>query len=29
MLYWDKINGTNNWVDSISKVKEKYPQGEE
>jgi hypothetical protein len=28
MLYWDKINGTNNWVDSITKVKEKYPKPE-
>ena len=27
-LYWDKINGTNNWVDSITKVKEKYPKPE-
>jgi len=26
MLYWDKINGTTNWVDSITKVKEKYPK---
>jgi hypothetical protein len=22
-LYWDKINGTDNWVNSISKVKSK------
>jgi hypothetical protein len=28
MLYWDKINGTNNWVDSITKVKEKHPKPE-
>ena len=28
MIYWDKINGTNNWVDSITKVKEKYPKPE-
>jgi len=27
-LYWDKINGTNNWVDSITKVKEKHPKPE-
>ena len=29
MIYWDKINGTNNWVDSITKVKEKYPKDKE
>jgi hypothetical protein len=27
-LYWDKINETNNWVESITKVKEKYPKQE-
>jgi hypothetical protein len=27
-LYWDKINKTNNWVESITKVKEKYPKPE-
>jgi hypothetical protein len=27
-LYWDKINETNNWVESITKVKEKYPKPE-
>lgn len=26
MMYWDKINGTNNWEKSITAVKEKYPQ---
>ncbi|MDQ7818815.1 MAG: hypothetical protein RDU14_17440 [Melioribacteraceae bacterium] len=26
MIYWDKINGTNNWEKSITAVKEKYPK---
>jgi hypothetical protein len=26
MLYWDKINGTDNWVSSIQKIKQKYPK---
>ncbi len=26
MLYWDKINGTNNWQDKITEIKEKYPK---
>ena len=28
MLYWDKINGTNNWVDVIAEVKNKHPKQE-
>lgn len=26
MLYWDKVNGTNNWEQSITEIKEKYPK---
>lgn len=26
MLYWDKINGTNNWIDSITYVKNLFPK---
>jgi len=26
MLYWDKINGTTTWQDTISTVKQKYPK---
>lgn len=26
MLYWDMINGTSNWKDYITKIKEKYPK---
>jgi len=26
MLYWDKVNGTENWLNSISSVKSKYPK---
>ena len=26
MIYWDKINGTNIWETTISKIKEKYPK---
>lgn len=26
MQYWDKINGTNNWQDSINQVKTKFPK---
>ena len=25
MMYWDKINGTNVWVDTITAIKAKYP----
>ena len=26
MIYWDKINNTNNWVDTITDIKNKYPK---
>ena len=26
MIYWDKINGTNNWVETITKIKEEIPK---
>jgi hypothetical protein len=26
MQYWDKINGTNNWQDTINAIKAKYPK---
>ncbi|HOJ19835.1 MAG TPA: hypothetical protein PLT92_14820 [Ignavibacteriaceae bacterium] len=26
LIYWDKINGTNNWEKAISAVKERYPK---
>lgn len=26
MIYWDKMNGTNNWEKTITAVKEKYPK---
>lgn len=26
MLYWDKVNGTNNWQQAIEAVKDKYPK---
>lgn len=28
MLYWDKINNTNNWSEAITAVKAKYPKDE-
>lgn len=28
MLYWDKINGTNNWQNAIDSIKAKYPKPE-
>lgn len=28
MIYWDKINGTNNWQEKISEIKAKYPKDE-
>lgn len=28
MIYWDSINGTQNWVSKISEIKEKYPKSE-
>ena len=27
MIYWDKINGTSVWQDTITAVKTKYPKG--
>jgi hypothetical protein len=26
MLYWDKVNGTNNWQETIADIKAKYPK---
>ena len=26
MLYWDKINGTDNWQQAVQAVKDKYPK---
>lgn len=26
LIFWDKINGTNNWEKAITTVKEKYPK---
>ncbi len=26
MIYWDKINGTNNWETKITEIKNKYPK---
>lgn len=26
MLYWDKINGTNVWENTISRIKKRYPK---
>lgn len=26
MLYWDSINGTSNWLDKITSIKNKYPK---
>jgi len=26
MLYWDKVNGTNNWQTAISAVKNQFPK---
>lgn len=28
MLYWDKVNGTNNWQETIADIKAKYPKEE-
>ena len=27
MMYWDKVNNTNIWVETISQIKAKYPKG--
>jgi len=29
MRYWDLVNGTTIWVDTITAIKEKYPKPEE
>lgn len=26
MIYWDKVNGTNDWVETIKLIKQKYPK---
>lgn len=26
MLYWDKVNGTNVWQETIAEIKAKYPK---
>ena len=26
MMYWDKINGTTTWEDTIQEIKDKYPK---
>ncbi len=26
MLYWDKMNGTQNWINKITEIKAKYPK---
>ena len=26
MLYWDSVNGTSNWLDKITEIKNKYPK---
>jgi hypothetical protein len=26
MLYWDNVNGTNNWLSAIQSVKDQYPK---
>ncbi len=26
MIYWDKNNGTNNWLNKITEIKNKYPK---
>lgn len=28
MLYWDQVNGTTTWKDSITKIKTDYPKPE-
>lgn len=28
MMYWDKVNGTNNWQETIADIKAKYPKEE-
>lgn len=26
MIYWDKVNGSNLWEETISRIKQKYPK---
>ena len=26
MLYWDKVNGTNTWVEHVAEVKNRFPK---
>jgi hypothetical protein len=26
LLYWDSINGTSNWIDTVAEVKERFPK---
>ncbi len=26
MIYWDKVNGTDNWQETITAIKTKYPK---
>ncbi|MBR3148454.1 MAG: hypothetical protein IKF41_03900 [Alphaproteobacteria bacterium] len=26
MIYWDKVNNTNLWIEKITEIKEKYPK---
>ena len=26
MIYWDKVNGTNTWQETIASIKAKYPK---
>ena len=26
MIYWDKVNGTNTWQETITSIKAKYPK---
>ena len=26
MMYWDKVNGTNTWQDTIQEIKNRYPK---
>ncbi len=28
LIYWDKVNGTNNWQEKIAEIKAKYPKEE-
>ena len=27
LIYWDKVNGTNVWQETIAEIKAKYPKG--